>query len=352
MDRFQSCVQQHFVLLTFWLKVNQFVCISCDFVCVSRVFLETNKGSHWYYPWKSSYLPDFVVVRNDPRQKWFLQFCGFLSSVNCFSSRTVFTEKEHDNNRKVVAERGCCMVKEEDLVVNKVPRKWVLLEDFNNPNDEWLWGRFWWFPIRKQKWIKRIIGWSISRRVDIWLFSRKWNHNTNSTTFWWVNILVQIRGVDRRLVGFYIYSARRNEKKTSIEESTCRRRRNVQRATQPRISKSNRWSHVFQEYVETPFQKGSSQCVFLEILSVQSSKKRNFRIFIAFAVLKRRLDGQLADVRLEWRTKTIQYLADVARENVEVLIRGETGNNLITMMFIVASEVTEAQWEIYKFSFS
>ena len=30
------------------------------------------------------------------------------------------------------------LVKVEDLIVNKIPREWVLLEDFNNPNGEWL----------------------------------------------------------------------------------------------------------------------------------------------------------------------------------------------------------------------
>ena len=39
-------------------------------------------------------------------------------------------------NHKVVAELGCCVVKQEDLVVNKVPRERVLFEDFNDPNDE------------------------------------------------------------------------------------------------------------------------------------------------------------------------------------------------------------------------
>ena len=39
------------------------------------------------------------------------------------------------NNHKVLAERGCCVV-EVNLVVNKVPCQWALLEDFNNPNDE------------------------------------------------------------------------------------------------------------------------------------------------------------------------------------------------------------------------
>ena len=54
------------------------------------------------------------------------------------------------------------------------------------------------------------------------------------------------------------------------------------------------------------FIKGSSECVPLEILSVQSNKKRKFRnghvdrqVFTVFEAFKRRLDGQLADVRTE-----------------------------------------------------
>ena len=56
--------------------------------------------------------------------------------VSIVSRHVRFPQKELTNNHKVIAERGCCVVKVEDLVVNKVPREWVLLEDFNNPNDE------------------------------------------------------------------------------------------------------------------------------------------------------------------------------------------------------------------------
>ena len=49
---------------------------------------------------------------------------------------TYGSQKEHTNNHKVVAERGCCVVNLMGLVVNKVPREWVLFEDFNNPNAE------------------------------------------------------------------------------------------------------------------------------------------------------------------------------------------------------------------------
>ena len=45
------------------------------------------------------------------------------------------TQKEHIHNHKVVAELAV-LLKEEDLVVHKIPREWVLLEIFNDVNDE------------------------------------------------------------------------------------------------------------------------------------------------------------------------------------------------------------------------
>ena len=60
----------------------------------------------------------------------------------------------------------------------------------------------------------------------------------------------------------------------------------------------------------------------MKILSVQSSKKRKFRngqvdrqVFTVFEALKKRLDGQLANVLHEQRQS--QYLADVNQENAE-----------------------------------
>ena len=49
-----------------------------------------------------------------------------------------------------------------------------------------------------------------------WIYSRKWSHSEDSTTLWWVNILVQVRRFDRRLVG--PHSARRNKTWTSTED--------------------------------------------------------------------------------------------------------------------------------------
>ena len=89
MDRFQACVK-HFLLIIVWLKADQSVCTSCDIVCVSS----DEKGISLRPSLESSYLLD-VIVRNDPRHKEFLQFCGFLSSVNCVSSRTISPERTY-----------------------------------------------------------------------------------------------------------------------------------------------------------------------------------------------------------------------------------------------------------------
>ena len=43
-------------------------------------------------------------------------------------------QKEHTHIHKVAAEL-VVLLKEEDLVVHRIPREWVLLETFNNFND-------------------------------------------------------------------------------------------------------------------------------------------------------------------------------------------------------------------------
>ena len=96
MARFQACVQ-HFVQVTVWLKANQSVCTSCDLVCVSS----DEKWISLRLSLLSSHLPD-PFVRDDPRQKEFLQFCGFLPSVNCISSRTVSTERTYQQPQGVL----------------------------------------------------------------------------------------------------------------------------------------------------------------------------------------------------------------------------------------------------------
>ena len=96
------------------------------------------------------------------------------------------------------------------------------------------------------------------------------------------------------------------------------------------------------------------------------------RVFNVFAALKRRLDGQIADDKDE-----VSILPTWPKKMAEKLTRGETSldpntrkprrggiqvnsheslfpftDNLITLMFIVASDLTEAQRETYKFPFS
>ena len=105
--------------------------------------------------------------------------------------------------------------------------------------------------------------WSISRKINRSMGSCKWNHYENSTTFWWVNLLVQVWWADWWLAGSD--SAWSSKTRTSIEKQTCRRCRNAQGTSQSRFSESRRWSQVFHGYFETPFHQRSSDCFPLEI---------------------------------------------------------------------------------------
>ena len=49
-------------------------------------------------------------------------------------SRTVYTEGTYSHLQS--GSGACGLLEEEDLVVNKIPREWVVLENFNNVNDE------------------------------------------------------------------------------------------------------------------------------------------------------------------------------------------------------------------------
>ena len=107
---------------------NQSVCTSCDLVCVSS----DEKGiSRWDFPCiHRIFLTSLSETIQDENS------CSLVGSCQVsIVSRHGFTQKEHTNNHKVVAELGYCVVKNEDLMENKVPREWVLLENFN-PNDE------------------------------------------------------------------------------------------------------------------------------------------------------------------------------------------------------------------------
>ena len=164
------------------------------------------------------------------------------------------------------------------------------------------------FPSEYKEEPKRIIGWSISRRVDITIYSRKWNHNKNSSFFSSSTFSFEFEELIEDFLDLAVLE--------ETERGPALKNRLVGAAT-TYIGRFNRESlratdrsKVFQEYVETPLHLGSSECTFLEILSFQSSKKRKFRIsqvdrqvFTVFAALKRRLDGQLADVFHERRTK-------------------------------------------------
>ena len=85
----------------------------------------------------------------------------------------------------------------------------------------------------------------------------------------------------------------------------------------------------FLEYVETPLHQGSAEGVPLEILSVQSSKKRKFRNvkWIGdFQSWQRLRDAWMDNLPMSSMSKEKrqgQYLADVAQENAERLTRGE-----------------------------
>ena len=149
---------------------------------------------------------------------------SLASSV--ISSRTVYTERTI-HIHKVVAEQFVLK-----LVGNKVPLNWYCSR-FHNA-DEWKWRSSWWLPYRKHEYNGRICGWSISRGVNKWMDSNKWNHFKNSTTLWWVNFLVQVWGAYWRLAGSY--SAWSRKTRTSTEGQTCWRCTKVLRASQSRSS--------------------------------------------------------------------------------------------------------------------
>ena len=185
------------------------------------------------------------------------------------------TEKEHINNHKVVEEllielqrRGSCC---------------------NNVNNEW------------QRKTGRIYGWNIVRRVYRSIYSRNWN---------------------RRLVGSN--SAWSRKRRSSTEEQTCQRcRTGLLDRESLRAADGVKY---FRDTLKPHFIKGAQSVFLWRFLSIHPSKKRMFRngpvdrqVFTVLEALKRRLDGQLADVRPEWRAKT-----KPAQENAERQTRSET----------------------------
>ena len=112
-----------------------------------------------------------------------MQFSGFLSGVNCISSRTVSTERTYQQPQ---CGSGARLLRGKDRgACREQGPLWVSIVWELQKSQRWMTMRkiLVTFPSELQKWIKRIIGWSISRRVNICLFSRKWNHNKNSTIF-------------------------------------------------------------------------------------------------------------------------------------------------------------------------
>ena len=77
-------------------------------------------------------------------------------------------------------------------------------------------------------------------------------------------------------------------------------------------------------YVETPFRPRISECVPMEISSIDLSTKRKRRdgqvdrqVFTALGTPKGCLDGHVIVVHHERRAKTNQYLADVTQDDAE-----------------------------------
>ena len=107
-------------------------CTSCDLVCVSS----DEKRIPLRLSLESSYLLD-LVVRNDPGRKEFLAVLWVLVQCQVYLVTYGFHRKNIPTTTKWKRSAAVAFSKVEDLVANKVPREWVLLENFNNPNDEW-----------------------------------------------------------------------------------------------------------------------------------------------------------------------------------------------------------------------
>ena len=125
--------------------------------CFFEVCLVTWNPSYW--PSKMLRTARFSVFRMRPKmtskpthliRNDNIQSGATPCIVSIVSRHERFPQKEHSKNQRgsgAVLLRG----EVEDLVANKVTREWVLRQNFNNPNDEWLWGRLWWLPVRIQR---------------------------------------------------------------------------------------------------------------------------------------------------------------------------------------------------------
>ena len=148
--------------------------------------------------------------------------------------------------------------------------------------------------------------------------------------------------------------------RTSTEEQTCRRCRNIQGTSCPRTSERCRWSQIFQERVETSLHERISECVPLEILSVHPTKKSKHRdgevdrhVFIAGEEKKvscRRGSGRMLKDEEEVRKflgPNVQATRDrwcsTQVSNHEKIF--PFSDSLTTFMFAVVCDLSEAQRE-------
>ena len=294
------------------------ICIAlCDVDCLAQ-----KPTSQLHFMWPCLVCPvtkkdlaDTILVvitsswpRRQKRSKTERVPSSFVGScVVSFVSRHVrFPQKEHTNNHNVAAERGCCVEKVEDLVSNKVPRDWVLLGNFNNPNDEWKWGRFWWLPVRIQRIIKIIIG------SSIWHYKKQ--QEVESQQKFHHFLMGQHPGVNTRSWSKTGWTPQCLKKQNEDQHWRIDMPENADMYKGPLNRGSLKATDAVKYFRDTLGRhstKWAHNCVLQEILSVQQSKKRKFRngqvdrhVCTVFAALKRHLNGQLTDVLHEWRTKT------------------------------------------------
>ena len=172
------------------------------------------------------------------------------------------------------------------------------------------------------------------------------------------------------MIGWILQCLKSRKTMTSTEEQTCRRCRNAQRTSQARISQSRRWSQVFQR-----FMKGAQSYRF------SRSRRGNAEMvkwISKFSLLLKRLRDAWMDMLpvsvMSQEQRENQYLVDVARENIERQRRNEDAldpndqanrdhwlatqvanhersfpfsDNLTTLMFLVACDLSEAHRETF-----
>ena len=147
----------------------------------------TKKGVHSYYTCTHNFA-DLLSVSIQKRK--IITILLVLVSCLLYSRHVRSTQKEQINNYKVVAERSL-LQKRRGSCREQGPVWESIAWEFQ----KCLWwvtlcGRSWWLPNWEQKQTGRIFGWIIPRRVDRLMNSRKWDHDEDSTSFWWINVLV------------------------------------------------------------------------------------------------------------------------------------------------------------------